>query len=82
MNTKTCEWPGCSAKPLCVSGNVGGALVCKRHFRITNGKTEQELSIRQKQVMASMIAAVQLRKKQAENLRRMVGKVDWTCAVR
>lgn len=44
MNEK-CQWPGCDSDALCQSGNVGGALVCADHFKITNGKNrtaEQE----------------------------------------
>ena len=40
-----CQWPGCYVDALCQSGNVGGALVCSTHFKITNGNkrtAEQE----------------------------------------
>lgn len=39
-----CEWPECKDEALCSSGNVNGALVCKDHFKITNGKSIDELS--------------------------------------
>ena len=32
-----CDWPGCMNEPICTSGNVNGALVCREHFSITNG---------------------------------------------
>lgn len=32
-----CQWPGCGGESFCVSGNFGGLVVCRDHFRITNG---------------------------------------------
>lgn len=44
MNDDTCDWPDCDNEAMCSSGNAGGALVCREHFAITNGKDESELS--------------------------------------
>jgi hypothetical protein len=32
-----CEWPGCAQPAFCRSGNFGSRLVCRDHFKITNG---------------------------------------------
>lgn len=37
MTDELCEWPSCSTKALCRSGNYGDRLVCAHHFTITNG---------------------------------------------
>lgn len=36
-----CEWSGCSEPAFCRSGNLAGKLVCREHFRITNGTTAE-----------------------------------------
>ncbi len=38
-----CEWPGCTEPSLCSSRNFGNRLVCRRHFRITNGPEWDEV---------------------------------------
>jgi hypothetical protein len=38
-----CYWHGCENVAFCASGNAGGALVCRTHFSITNGKAVDEL---------------------------------------
>ena len=37
-----CAWPGCTNEALCTTGNLGGALVCRDHFEVTNGKAMLE----------------------------------------
>lgn len=39
-----CCWPGCIADGFVSSGNVAGAIVCRDHFDITNGKKQSELT--------------------------------------
>lgn len=35
-----CEWPACARPAFCRSGNFGGRLVCRVHFRVTNGSIQ------------------------------------------
>lgn len=49
-----CEWPDCKNEALCESGSVNGALVCKDHFKITNGKSIDDLSADELQIVEAM----------------------------
>jgi hypothetical protein len=42
--TDLCDFPGCIRPAICASGNVGGALVCSQHFKLTNGTPKDHLS--------------------------------------
>lgn len=50
-----CQWPGCYSEALCSSGNVAGALVCREHFKVTNGKADSELSPDERAAMLKMV---------------------------
>lgn len=39
-----CEWPGCKHEAFCITGNVCDAYVCQKHFKITNGKTREQIT--------------------------------------
>lgn len=36
--TSKCQIDGCTREGLCSSGNAGGRIVCRAHFRIYNGQ--------------------------------------------
>lgn len=52
-----CEWPGCTNEALCTTGNAGGALVCRHHFKITNGKSADEVLPHELEAMQMMADA-------------------------
>lgn len=53
--SEKCAWLHCKAEAFCASGNVAGALVCREHFQITNGKSDEELTPYERWCMATMV---------------------------
>lgn len=56
-----CDWPRCRNKAFCATGNAGCALVCRRHFQITNGKTYEQLNSRELCAIQHMIVIAKAR---------------------
>ena len=54
LGSEICDWPGCSNPALCATGNAGGALVCRRHFEVTNGRAESDLLSHEREAMCIM----------------------------